>query len=302
MSTEIWSFKYEPKTLNGMVLNKDIRPKLQKAIKEVPNLLLYGMPGVGKGTFTNILLKETGYDYLWINASDEGKVDDIKSKVKSFATSLGITPLKIVVLNEADALSFTAGSGGSSAQEILRQLMEDVHKVTRFIFLANYERNIIKELKSRCQIININNPPGTEIFRFAMNVLSREKIKFKKETVLSIVKKCHPDIRSTILALQENSVNGKLIGDRISGDEELHGVILRQIVTGDIEGVRKNLRSNAIDYTSLYKFLYENAGEFKSPGDAIIEIGDHLVNDNIVAIKEINFMHMVMKMMKERIA
>lgn len=98
--TDIWCFKYQPQTFSEIVLNNDIRNKLQKALVEVPNLMLVGPAGVGKGTFTNVFLKQTGLDYLWVNCSDETSIDNIRTKVKSFATSLGITPLKIVVLNE----------------------------------------------------------------------------------------------------------------------------------------------------------------------------------------------------------
>lgn len=98
--TDIWTFKYEPQFFENMVLNDDTRKKLGKVFTEVPNLMLVGPAGVGKGTFTHIFLKQTGLDYLWVNCSDETSIDNIRTKVKSFATSLGITPLKIVVLNE----------------------------------------------------------------------------------------------------------------------------------------------------------------------------------------------------------
>lgn len=99
-NTSIWTFKYEPEFFEEMVLNDDIRKKLNKALLEIPNLMLVGPAGVGKGTFTHIFLKQTGLDYLWVNCSDETSIDNIRTKVKSFATSLGITPLKVVVLNE----------------------------------------------------------------------------------------------------------------------------------------------------------------------------------------------------------
>lgn len=100
MSKEIWTFKYEPKNLKEMIVSEDVKKILESIIKDVPNILIYGKPGTGKGTFTNILLKETGYDYIKINASDENSIDDVRTKIKSFATSLGITDKKIVYLNE----------------------------------------------------------------------------------------------------------------------------------------------------------------------------------------------------------
>jgi len=297
MSTELWEFKYEPKVFSEMILNENIKPKLEKALKEVPSFLLYGTPGVGKGTFTKILLRETGYDHMWINASDETGIDNIRQKVRSFSTAMGISPLKIVVLNEADSLS----SGDQGAQKILRQLMEDVQKITRFILLCNYENKIIPELKSRCTPIKIDNPPIKEIALFSKRILENEKIQFKNETLISIVKKCYPDIRSTIKALKENVINGKLVTDHISSSEGLWEQILNMIKNKNIEGVRKALKSNYIDYVELYKYLYENVGEFKEPGGAILLIGQHLVWDGIVAIKEINFMHMVIEMVWEKI-
>ena len=291
----IWSFVHEPTHFKDVILNPDIRPKLQKALDDVPNLLLYGTPGIGKGTFTKILLKHTKYDYIWINVSDETGIDTMRDKVRTFATALGITPLKIVVLNETDSMT----SGPQGAQKMLRQLMEDVQRITRFILMANYDNLIIPEIKSRCMVIQMDNPPAKDIFRYASKILVKEEIDFDKKVLVSIVKKCYPDIRKTVWSIQENSIEGKLIGDKISASEDLWKQILLSLKKKDIETVRKTLKSNYIDYPDLYSYLYENVGEFNSPGDAILSIGQHLMWDSTVAIKEINFMHMVIEMMKK---
>jgi len=66
-----------------------------------------------------------------------------------------------------------------------------------------------------------------------------------------------------------------------------------------LEDIRRTLRSNAVNYNDLYNFLYDNVGHFKSPGDMIIKIGEHLYKHNIISIKEINFMAMVVESMKK---
>jgi len=218
----------------------------------------------------------------------------MREKVRSFATALGVTKIKIVVLNEGDSLT----SGQQGSQKMLRQLMEDVHKITRFILLANYEHSIIPELKSRFRTLKLEGPPAKDIFHHMAKILKAEGVKYNKKTLLELVKKCYPDIRSTIGVLQENSIGGVLSGDLISSSENLNKDIMRFILAGDLEAVRKTLRSNYIDYSSVYEYLYNNAGSFKSPGDAILEVGQHLVWDSTIAIKEINFMHMVVSMMK----
>lgn len=293
---DLWEFKYAPQTLDQMIVNKDIRPKLEKAIKELPNIMLYGTHGIGKGTFTNILLNTTGLKKtgsMWINASDETGVDTMREKIRPFATSLGMTPLKVVVLNEGDSLS----AGPQGAQKMMRQLMEDVQKTCRFVLLCNYEHLIIPELKSRFRVIKIDNPPAPEIFKLCVNVLEAEKVKYKKETVVSIIKKCYPDIRKTIGVLQENTIKGILTGDLISQSEGLFREILNMMKQHDVEGVRKALRSNYIPYDELYKYIYENIEEFKQPGIAILSIGEHLYRNATISIKEVNFMHMLIEMM-----
>ena len=57
--------------------------------------------------------------------------------------------------------------------------------------------------------------------------------------------------------------------------------------------------SNVINYTELYRYLFENVTDFKSPGDAILAIGEAHRWDGMVSIKEINFIHMVFQMIKD---
>lgn len=290
---EMWEFKHEPDNLKDAVYNKEVRKKLENALEDVPNLMLYGGPGVGKGTFANILIKHTGYDHLWVNASDETGIEFVRTggKVKNFATSLGITPLKIVIMNEADSLT----RGAQGAQKALKQLMEDVHKITRFIFLTNSIEAMMTELQDRCHVIEVSNPPAKEMYLFAAKILKSEGIKFDKKNLLSIIKKCYPSIRNMIRSLQVNIKNKELTGDLISLSEEIWKEIFENIKKKDVDTVRKILKSNYINYTALYEYLYNNCGEFKEPGGAIILIGDHLVTDANVAIKEINFMHMIVQ-------
>jgi DNA polymerase III delta prime subunit len=293
----MWPFKYAPTTMDDMIVNDDIRPILTKYLDEVPNILLYGTPGVGKGTFANILLKHTGFDKMWINASDETGIEAIRGKVRPFATSMSLTPLKIVILNESDSLT----TGPQGAQKMLRQLVEDVEKICRFILICNYIHLLIPEMESRFQYVKIDNPPAKDIGKYCLKILKKEGVEYEGQTVIDIVRKCYPDIRKTINVLQQNTVNGKLIGSKISLSEDVWKKILGLILKQDIEEVRRELKSNYIDYPELYRYLYENAGEFKEPGAAILMIGEHLYRDSTIAIKEVNFMRMVVEMIFNKV-
>ena len=291
LKEQIWTFKYEPTELDNMILHPDIRPKLEKALIDKPNMLLYGSAGVGKGTFTKIFLEKTGLDYMWINASDKTGIEYVRNDVKIFAHAAS-KDLKVVVFNEADALS----SGQSGAQKILRQLIEDTHNMCRYFFLANYDQYIIPEIKSRCEVIPIDRPPEVEIAKFALKILKAEKVEYHPADVMKIVRKCYPDIRKVIWSLQENSINGKLIDTNTYSNEDVFKDVLKYMLAKDIELVRKTLKNNYINYNQLYDYLYENAGEFGAPGPAVIKITDALRWDPTVANKEINFMGMFFEM------
>jgi replication factor C small subunit len=277
-----------------MILNDVVKSKFKKALEELPNLLIYGNAGLGKGTFAHVLVRETGFAHMWINASDETGIDSIREKVYPFATSLGNTRLKVVVFNEADSLS----SGPQGAQKMLKQLMEDVQKVTRFIFLTNDESKVIDEIKSRCLTIKVDSPPAKDIFFFCEKILKAEGIKYQPKVLTNIVKKCYPDIRNTVLTIQSNVENKELVSDSL-GAEDTYSSIKGLMMKGDLENIRKTLRSNYVNYSELYKYLYENIGDFKHPGDVILGVGEHLYRDGRVANKEINFMHMVVSLMKD---
>ena len=295
MSTSIWTFKYEPKTFKEMILSDTVRERLNKAIEEKPNLMLVGNAGTGKGTFTNIFLKETCLDFMKINCSDETSVDAMRTKVKSFATALGITPLKVVVLNEVDFLSL-------NAQAMLRDLMESVQSITRFILQCNYGNKVIPELQSRCNVIEMSNPPLTGIALHVLKILKAEGVTVKdKSVIVDVIKKLYPDIRKIINTLQSNTINGSIDAVKIEEVSKVYSDIFGMMKTGDLDGIRKSLKSNAIDYPELYRFMYETAGDFKAPGEAVILVAEYLYRDSSIAIKEVNFVGMVLEMMKRNV-
>lgn len=293
MSQEIWCFKYAPKTLDEMILSDEMRETLKKVIIECPNVLLVGKPGTGKGTFMDILLRTTEYDFMKLNASDENSIDVVRDKVKSFATSLGITDKKVVYLNESDHLSFQAQAG-------LRDMQESVQKNCRFFFLANYPQKIIDPIKSRCQTITLNDPPKDQLLKFCFKILKEENIEVKnKSGVVEIIKAHYPDIRQIVNTLQLNCNNGVFDTVKISTTSEVFDTIFKNMNDKDVDEIRKILRTESVDYNELYNFLYEKAPESKSPGDFVISIGEYMYRDSFVAIKEINFMAFFFEMMKK---
>lgn len=288
----LWVYKYTPQTFQNIVLNEEIKPKLEKALNEIPNMLIHGTPGIGKGCFANLFKTMDNIDYMWVNASDENGIEVFRNKIRPFATAMCMKDMKVVVLNECDSLT----SGPQGSQKLLRQLMEDTYKICRFILLCNYEGFIIPEIKSRCQVIKFEKPPMRDIGKLCLTILRKENVKFDGKDMLDIVSKCYPDIRKTINVLQENTIDGKLTGSKVDSSEEIFEKIMKLTIEQDIEAIREELRSNYIPYPELYTHFYNNAGEFKQPGAAILLIGEYLYKDIAMGndmLKEINFMTMV---------
>ncbi len=295
---EPYEFKYAPNTFDEMILVDDVRVKLQKALDELPNIILHGPSGTGKGTYVDILKKTKNLDMLKLNCSDETGIDAIRDKVKSFATSAGFGGIKIVYLNEADYLSI-------NAQAMLRDLMESVIKVTRFVFCCNYIHKIIPELVSRCRVVELSNPPPAEVVKRCWSILDAEGVQYDKKVVVELVKsiwKRKPDIRKAISVLKENVVDGVLRSDiKMTTFDAVYGEILVAMKSGDPESVRTILKSHQIDYTGLYQHLYNvlmtEDKVFKKDGEAILLLGEHDYRDNLVGNREINFMAMYFQMM-----
>lgn len=300
MSTALYEFTHAPKTFDEMILSEDVRPKLQKALKELPNLMLIGPSGVGKGTFVDVLRKETGIECLKLNCSDETGIDSIRDKVSSFATSVGFGGLKLVYLNESDYLS-------PNAQAMLRDLMEQVQKYTRFVYCCNYGHKMIPELQSRCQVIELSNPPALQVAKRCFSILDAEGVTYNKKTVIDLIKsiwKKRPDIRKTLVTLRENVIDGVLPEQIVmTSSEEVYQNILNGMIQGNPDTVRTLLKSHAIDYTSLYTFIHEaimvEDKVFTKDAEAIVHVGTAMRWDGICAIREINFMTMLFEMLKD---
>jgi len=219
-----WNKKYEPKELDEMILNPAVRVKLENIFRTPQNVTLYGAPGVGKGTYTNIFIKKNGCYDLRINASKETGIDTIREKVSSFANAANPTAffdiegadgeiidgfhnnLKIMVLNEAENMSI-------QAQAALREVIEEVENRCKFILMTNELSKIDGAIISRCPPVEISTPPMGDIIKHVEIILNTENIAFDEGTLVKIVQGCYPDIRRTVKEIQTRCNGQELIAD-----------------------------------------------------------------------------------------
>ncbi len=209
MTTQ-WIIKYEPKTFSEMVLHPETRVQLARVLKNECNITLYSKPGMGKGTFANVFLKETGCESMWINASFDNGIDFIREKVQSFAYGgLGFSDRrKLCIFNEADRLT-------DDAQSALKEIIERSSNLTLFWFLTNIlvekKRKINDAILSRAPVIEFKKAPEKNILQYIAGILKAEGVDFIEKTIMGYITRFQGDIRRIINEVENHVVDGKLI-------------------------------------------------------------------------------------------
>ena len=286
----LWVEKYRPQDLSTYVGNENLKTKVERFLDDgnVPHLLLYGRAGGGKTTLAKIIVNHVDCDYLYINASDERNIDLVRDKLKTFASSVGFKPMKVVILDEADYLNV------NSAQPALRNLMETFSAHCRFILTCNYVEKIIDPIQSRCQTYKIVPPSKKEVALHSKTILEKEEISFDLDDLALVVTAGYPDMRKVINELQRMSIDGKLSVDK---DGMIHNEFKLQFLDAirnreSIGTIRKMVAdSNFTEYTELYRLLYDEVESFgveKMP-EIIADISKGSYQDVLVVDKEINF-------------
>ena len=209
-----WVEKYRPKTLNEIYGNDIIKNALIQylKLKQLPHLLLYGQSGTGKTSIINAYAREAYKDYysfmvLQINASEERGIEIIRNKVKNFVTTKSIykeQPFKLVILDEADSMTF-------SAQSMLRRIIEDFTENARFCLICNRIKNIDPAIQSRCINFKFATLDKTIITEKLNLICKKNNIKITVDGIEFINKISKGDMRKAINNLQSLAMSYSLI-------------------------------------------------------------------------------------------
>jgi replication factor C small subunit len=201
----LWAERYRPNKLVDYVGNEHLKSKVERYLEagDIPHLLLYGKAGTGKTTLAKLIVNSVECDYMIINASDERGIDIIRTKVKSFASTMGFKPYKIIILDEFDYMT-------PDAQAMLRNLMETFSNHCRFILTCNYIEKVIDPIQSRCQTFQIIPPTKKDVAVHMSKILQSEGISFQPKDLVPIIDAVYPDIRKVINTCQSNSIDGEL--------------------------------------------------------------------------------------------
>jgi DNA polymerase III delta prime subunit len=292
----LFTEKYRPKTVKETILPDDLKKTFQQFVDQenIPNLLLTGGPGIGKTTIAKAMLEELGCDYIVINSSMNGNIDTLRYEIMNFASSVSLMGgRKYVILDEADYLN------PNSTQPALRNFMEEYSKNCGFILTCNYKNRIIKELHSRCSVIDFTVSKkdainlAEQFYDRVTFILKTEGIGFEPAAVASVIKKYYPDWRRCLNEFQRYSALGKIdVGILTNIQETSIGELLKEMKAKNFTAVRKwvgeNLDSNS---DSIYRKLYDSASvlmETSSIPALVVILGKYQYQGAFSVDQEIN--------------
>ncbi len=298
----LWCEKYRPQDLTTYIGNEHLKSKVSLYLEsgDIPHLLLYGKAGTGKTTLAKILVKHIECDYLYINASDENNVDTVRTKVKTFASTMGFKDMKIIILDECDYIT-------PNAQAALRNLMETFSKHCRFILTCNYVERIIDPIQSRCQSFQIIPPSKKEVAVHLSNILNNENVTFKVDDIATIINGGYPDIRKVINTSQRQVVKNELKLDAqeiILSDYKLKLLKVIQTKSKTRKEIFTEIRqiladAKVTDFADFFRLLYDEVDTYGTGhiAECILIIARYESSDTHVVDKEINAMAMLIEIL-----
>jgi DNA polymerase III delta prime subunit len=299
----IWAERFRPSKLDDVIIPDAVKTQFRAFIAEgqLPNLLLTSAtPGTGKTTTSKVLCNEMGIKPLFINASINNSIDDIRMTVTQYATTMAISMFgdkvnhKVVILDEADRLS-------PAAQDAMKGLIEEVHRNCRFIFTANNKSKIIEPLQSRLTHIEFrfskaeSDKMMARMLKRAFDILDETKTPYNKMAVAGIVKHYFPDNRSLLTFLQSEAAKGQI------DEGTLAKALVEAMKAKKYKEVQQWVLNNSDRmsddfYEKLFKILEGQISEQSIP-QLVLTLGESQRYDSVVPSKYIHFLALATEVM-----
>lgn len=308
MGTALWVEVHRPKSIDDYVWQEAAtREMVEHWVKDgaTDNVILHGPAGVGKTSLAFVLLNELKVDrsdYLYINASKNLNMDELRTRIQGFITTGGWNGMKYVILDEADGAQHRV-------QESLRGDMEEFSETVRWILTCNHLRKLSSAIQDRCTKIEIKAPDREGYELKMVSILEAEGISLDTEESLealtAIIKKNYPSLRGCIRDLQSCSLTGRLVSPtKTAGGADWQYQAMALFAKGRINDARKLLCTELSmdEVEEVFTWLYKNSSELfpKDEEEAIIIIAEHAYKHQMVSDVEINLSACMAKLARLR--
>ena len=240
----LWTEKYRPNEIMGIVGQSAFCEDAFAFCKknEMPNILIHGPQGTGKTSAAialgkDILQDEFDFNFIEINASDDRKLETVRTKIKEFASTgiMGNAPFKICLLDEIEGMTI-------DAQNALKRIMERYASNVRFIVTCNDRNKIILPLQSRCANYFFGLIDKDIILVTLRRILKNEGLE-EPENLEKFVVSFNGDLRRCIGELQAAMINGTDLNLRIEESLERWEGLIKAIIASEQDVVNDSLHS-----------------------------------------------------------
>jgi len=229
----LWTEKYRPKTLRDIKGQEAFVMDAEVWVEEknMPNVLLYGNAGTGKTgaglALARSILGEGAKDnFVEVNASDDRRLEVIRTTIKTVAQSgtIGDVPFRICLLDEMDGMT-------KDAQNALKRIMERYSSNIRFIITCNDKSKIIHPLQSRCANYHFKPLSNEVILDVIKEILHNEKVEvFSDEDLTRLIYSLDGDMRRAITEIQAAKSSGYSLSKQIESSLQEYNKILMLIL------------------------------------------------------------------------
>jgi replication factor C subunit 2/4 len=271
-----WVDKYRPHYISSIAHQDEVKKVLLNTVKtgNLPNFIFYGPPGTGKTSAILALSYELfgpkliNERVLELNASDQRGINVVRDKIIKFAKesisdpdpNYPSPPYKIIILDEADAITL-------DAQSALRKVIESASKITRFCFTCNYIEKIIQPIISRCVKFRFKSLSSDVLNERLSAICKFEKLNIDNDCINRISEISDGDCRKAIMILQNCKYVLKMKNnltiedcDILTGSTSIKELeyIWNKIMEANIYEINtlvKNVINNGININDLLKFL-----------------------------------------------
>jgi hypothetical protein len=136
-----------------------------------------------------------------------------------------------------------------------------------------------------------------------VDILDKELVSYSSDDVALIVNAGYPDIRRVINSAQRQVVDGKLKIDTSSVIQNNYKLQLLEMLSdgSKLNDIRKLIADNSVsDYSEIYKLLYDEVETYgkNNVAECILNIAEAQFQDVNVVDKEINFMSLIIRLMR----
>ena len=223
-----WAEKYRPKSLDDLIFpNQKWKSIIEKWINEKKicgNIALFGPGGLGKSTLAKIIINNiisSPADLKIIKSRSVQEIDSIGEFIRSQPVS---SPIKIVMIEEADRLS------RQSQTELKEKYTEQFQDYCSIIISSNHPHLIDEHLLQRFLYrIDFSNLDQDKIYTRLSYILNKENCSYNEnELKIWISQNSQKGMREMINNLQLSSLmnNKTIIFDDIELNQDIENKVI----------------------------------------------------------------------------